>query len=34
MKELTDVELLEAYASARSEDAFRELVARWRGISS
>jgi RNA polymerase sigma factor (sigma-70 family) len=28
MKELNDVELLEAYASERSEDAFRELVAR------
>ena len=28
MKELTDVELLEAYARERSEDAFRELVAR------
>jgi hypothetical protein len=26
MKELSDIELLDAYASQRSEDAFRELV--------
>jgi DNA-directed RNA polymerase specialized sigma24 family protein len=28
MKGLSDIELLDAYASERSEDAFRELVAR------
>ena len=28
MKELSDIELLEAYAGERNEDAFRELVAR------
>src|ERR1043166_6206707 len=28
MKDLSDIELLDAYACERSEDAFRELVAR------